>query len=158
MGTFFLWHVMQIAKYIFYLPCLLNLTLLWRAEHTKGWYLCQLEVSECKKVPWPNAVIVKKYSVEDCGWSSKEFAYECKISLLTGRTHQVSTFFLYFVCILFSFILAIMRCTFLDFYICTCCNIMLPVLVFRLVMTSNFLVYFYSGRYSAKNIWSCYSK
>ena len=42
-------------------------------------------------VPWPNADIEDKYSIEDCGWPSQEFAYECKISLLTGRTHQVST-------------------------------------------------------------------
>lgn len=68
---------------------------LWCAEYTKGWYLCQLEVLECKKVPWPNAATVKNYGIEDCGWSSKEFAYECKISLLTGRTHQVSTIFIF---------------------------------------------------------------
>lgn len=60
------------------------------AEFTTRWYLCQLEVLECKMVPWPNADIVDKYSIEDCGWPSQEFAYECKINLLTGRTHQVS--------------------------------------------------------------------
>lgn len=58
-------------------------------DFVKGWYLCQLEVLECKKVPWPNAVVEQKYSVEDCGWPSKEFAYECRINLLTGRTHQI---------------------------------------------------------------------
>ncbi|CAL5392680.1 unnamed protein product [Camellia sinensis] len=31
----------------------------------------------------------EKYCVEDCGWPLKEFAYECKINLLTGRTHQI---------------------------------------------------------------------
>lgn len=65
------------------------LKLLCHAEFIKGWPLCQLEVLECKKVPWPNSVTEAKYSVEDCGWPSKDFAYECKINLLTGRTHQV---------------------------------------------------------------------
>ncbi|KAF2304646.1 hypothetical protein GH714_037257 [Hevea brasiliensis] len=55
----------------------------------KGWHLCQLEVLECKKVPWPDAVTEEKYSIEDCGWPSKDYAYECKINLLTGRTHQI---------------------------------------------------------------------
>ncbi|KAL6992741.1 hypothetical protein U1Q18_010856 [Sarracenia purpurea var. burkii] len=58
-------------------------------DFTKGWHLCQLEVLECKKVPWPKSVTENKYHVEDCGWPSKDFAYECKINLLTGRTHQV---------------------------------------------------------------------
>ncbi|KAK3024847.1 hypothetical protein RJ639_045064, partial [Escallonia herrerae] len=58
-------------------------------DFVKGWHLCQLEVLECKKVPWPNAAVEEKQSVEDCGWPSKVFAYECKINLLTGRTHQI---------------------------------------------------------------------
>ncbi|WOH09173.1 hypothetical protein DCAR_0728628 [Daucus carota subsp. sativus] len=58
-------------------------------EFTTRWFLCQLEILECKMVPWPNADIEDKYSIEDCGWPSQEFAYECKISLLTGRTHQI---------------------------------------------------------------------
>ncbi|XP_015574301.1 RNA pseudouridine synthase 6, chloroplastic isoform X2 [Ricinus communis] len=58
-------------------------------EFIEGWYLCQLEVLECRKVPWPDTVTEEKYSVEDCGWPSKDFAYECKINLLTGRTHQI---------------------------------------------------------------------
>ncbi|CAA2971390.1 RNA pseudouridine synthase 6, chloroplastic isoform X1 [Olea europaea subsp. europaea] len=57
-------------------------------DFVKGWYLCRLEVLECKKVPWPDALTEKKYSIEDCGWPGKDFAYECKIDLLTGRTHQ----------------------------------------------------------------------
>lgn len=44
---------------------------------------------ECKKVPWPDATVGKAYSIEDCGWPSRDYAYECKIKLLTGRTHQV---------------------------------------------------------------------
>ncbi|KAH9748130.1 RNA pseudouridine synthase 6 [Citrus sinensis] len=56
---------------------------------SEGWYLCQLEVMECKKVPWPDATVGKAYSIEDCGWPSRDYAYECKIKLLTGRTHQV---------------------------------------------------------------------
>lgn len=44
---------------------------------------------ECKKVPWPSSVIEEEYGVEDCGWPSKDYAYECKINLLTGKTHQV---------------------------------------------------------------------
>ncbi|KAI8019824.1 hypothetical protein LOK49_LG04G01155 [Camellia lanceoleosa] len=47
------------------------------------------EVLDCKKVAWPNSVTEEKYCVEDCGWPLKEFAYECKINLLTGRTHQI---------------------------------------------------------------------
>ncbi|XP_043689491.1 RNA pseudouridine synthase 6, chloroplastic [Telopea speciosissima] len=58
-------------------------------DYVKGWYLCQLEVLDCKEVPWPNAIIEEKYSVDDCGWPSKDVAYECKINLLTGKTHQV---------------------------------------------------------------------
>ncbi|XP_052183894.1 RNA pseudouridine synthase 6, chloroplastic [Diospyros lotus] len=58
-------------------------------DFTKGWYLCQLEVLECKKIPWPSSETEDKYYVEDCGWSSKDFAYECKVNLLTGRTHQI---------------------------------------------------------------------
>ncbi|WCJ20254.1 hypothetical protein M5689_002501 [Euphorbia peplus] len=58
-------------------------------EFVKGWSLCQLEVLECKKVPWPDAITEEEYSISDCGWSSKDCAYECKINLLTGRTHQI---------------------------------------------------------------------
>ncbi|CAK7351081.1 unnamed protein product [Dovyalis caffra] len=58
-------------------------------EFVKGWHLCQLEVMECKRVPWPDAITEEKYCVEDCGWPSKDYAYECKINLLTGRTHQI---------------------------------------------------------------------
>ncbi|GMP42950.1 hypothetical protein CsSME_00012509 [Camellia sinensis var. sinensis] len=58
-------------------------------DFSKGWHLCQLEVLDCKKVAWPNSVTEEKYCVEDCGWPLKEFAYEWKINLLTGRTHQV---------------------------------------------------------------------
>ncbi|KVI01079.1 Pseudouridine synthase, catalytic domain-containing protein [Cynara cardunculus var. scolymus] len=58
-------------------------------DFIKGWNLCQLEVLECRKVPWPNALIEKKFGIEDFNWPSKEFAYECKINLLTGRTHQI---------------------------------------------------------------------
>lgn len=58
-------------------------------DFSKGWHLCQLEVLDCKKVAWPNSVTEEKYCVEDCGWPLKEFAYECKINLLTGRTHQI---------------------------------------------------------------------
>ncbi|KAG8365410.1 hypothetical protein BUALT_Bualt18G0102000 [Buddleja alternifolia] len=58
-------------------------------DFINGWYLCQLEVLECRKVPWPNNTIKKKYGVEDCGWPSNDFAYECKINLLTGKTHQI---------------------------------------------------------------------
>ncbi|XP_050208682.1 RNA pseudouridine synthase 6, chloroplastic [Mercurialis annua] len=58
-------------------------------ESKERWHLCQLEVLDCRKVPWPDAVTEEKYSVENCGWPSKDFAYECKINLLTGRTHQI---------------------------------------------------------------------
>jgi 23S rRNA-/tRNA-specific pseudouridylate synthase len=58
-------------------------------DSIQGWHLCQLEVLECKKIPWPDAATEKKHDIEDCGWTSKEFAYECTINLLTGKTHQV---------------------------------------------------------------------
>ncbi|XP_050208683.1 RNA pseudouridine synthase 6, chloroplastic-like [Mercurialis annua] len=58
-------------------------------ESIEKWHLCQLEVLECRKVPWPDSATEQKYSVEDSGWPSKDFAYECKIDLLTGRTHQI---------------------------------------------------------------------
>ncbi|KAI3466584.1 hypothetical protein Pfo_023247 [Paulownia fortunei] len=58
-------------------------------DFVNGWHLCQLEVLECRKVQWPNNITEEKNSIEDCGWPSKEFAYECKINLLTGRTHQI---------------------------------------------------------------------
>ncbi|KGN64541.1 RNA pseudouridine synthase 6, chloroplastic [Cucumis sativus] len=54
-----------------------------------GWIICQLEVLECREVSWPDADIEAKYRVEDCGWPSKKKAYECRINLLTGRTHQI---------------------------------------------------------------------
>ncbi|KAI3740970.1 hypothetical protein L2E82_31445 [Cichorium intybus] len=55
----------------------------------EGWNLCELEVLECRKVPWPNGWVEKEYGIEDFDWPNKEFAYECKINLLTGRTHQI---------------------------------------------------------------------
>uniref|UniRef100_A0A2P2JFQ7 RNA pseudouridine synthase 6ic isoform X2 n=1 Tax=Rhizophora mucronata TaxID=61149 RepID=A0A2P2JFQ7_RHIMU len=58
-------------------------------DFIEGWHLCQLEVIECKEVPWPNSATEERYCLEDCGWPSKDHAYECKINLLTGRTHQV---------------------------------------------------------------------
>ncbi|KAM7255027.1 hypothetical protein ACFE04_020268 [Oxalis oulophora] len=58
-------------------------------DFVQGWYFCQLEVLECKEVPWPDAHIEEKYSVENCGWTSKSSAYECQINLLTGKTHQI---------------------------------------------------------------------
>uniref|UniRef100_A0A7N0UM65 Pseudouridine synthase RsuA/RluA-like domain-containing protein n=1 Tax=Kalanchoe fedtschenkoi TaxID=63787 RepID=A0A7N0UM65_KALFE len=58
-------------------------------DFVKGWPLCRLEVLECREVPWPHSDIEKKYSIEDSGWPSKKFAYECRINLLTGRTHQI---------------------------------------------------------------------
>lgn len=68
---------------------ILLLKISWHPEFTKGWYLCQLEVMECKEVAWPDSVVEAEYSVEDCGWTKKDVAFECKINLLTGRTHQV---------------------------------------------------------------------
>ncbi|XP_075513767.1 RNA pseudouridine synthase 6, chloroplastic [Primulina tabacum] len=58
-------------------------------DFVDGWHLCQLEVLECRKVPWPNSMIEENNGIEDCGWPAKNFAYECKINLLTGRTHQI---------------------------------------------------------------------
>ncbi|XP_054777323.1 RNA pseudouridine synthase 6, chloroplastic-like isoform X2 [Prosopis cineraria] len=58
-------------------------------DYMEGWHLCQLEVMECRKVPWPRTVIQEKYCIEGCGWPSQDYAYECKINLLTGKTHQI---------------------------------------------------------------------
>ncbi|XP_027087742.1 RNA pseudouridine synthase 6, chloroplastic [Coffea arabica] len=58
-------------------------------ESVDGWHLCQLEVLECKKVAWPTSMTERRYSIEDCGWPPQDFAYECKVNLLTGRTHQI---------------------------------------------------------------------
>ncbi|KAF6175765.1 hypothetical protein GIB67_035892 [Kingdonia uniflora] len=58
-------------------------------DFSERWHQCQLEVLECKEVPWPNAITEEKYCIDDCGWPSKDVAYECKINLLTGRTHQI---------------------------------------------------------------------
>ncbi|CAN1196951.1 RNA pseudouridine synthase 6, chloroplastic [Linum perenne] len=58
-------------------------------DSTEGWLLCQLEIMECKEVPWPSTAIEAKHRVEDCGWPSRDKAYECRINLLTGRTHQI---------------------------------------------------------------------
>lgn len=63
--------------------------LLLGADFIKGWYLCQIEVLACKEVPWPSTLIEEKYHIEDSGWPLKNSAFECKINLLTGRTHQV---------------------------------------------------------------------
>ncbi|MED6143887.1 hypothetical protein PIB30_009959 [Stylosanthes scabra] len=58
-------------------------------DFIKGWHRCQLEVIDCRKVPWPTTNIQDKYFVEDCGWPSQDYAYECTINLLTGKTHQI---------------------------------------------------------------------
>ncbi|RDX60332.1 RNA pseudouridine synthase 6, chloroplastic, partial [Mucuna pruriens] len=58
-------------------------------DFIKGWHLCQLEVMECRKIPWPTTASQDKFCVEDCGWPCQDYAYECKINLLTGRTHQI---------------------------------------------------------------------
>ncbi|KAF3617648.1 RNA pseudouridine synthase 6, chloroplastic [Capsicum annuum] len=58
-------------------------------DFVKGWLLCQLEVLECKRIPWPRSEIQSRYNLADCGWALKDFAYECQINLLTGRTHQI---------------------------------------------------------------------
>ncbi|XP_062189694.1 RNA pseudouridine synthase 6, chloroplastic-like isoform X1 [Phragmites australis] len=58
-------------------------------DHIGGWYLCQMEILDCMKVPWPSSLIRKVYNVNDCGWPQQEAAYECKINLLTGKTHQI---------------------------------------------------------------------
>lgn len=76
-------------------------SILLNADFIKGWHRCQLEVMECRKVPWPTTVIQDKYCVEDCGWPSQDHAYECKINLLTGKTHQVCE--LSFLCIACAF-------------------------------------------------------
>ncbi|GAB2301100.1 hypothetical protein Dimus_035132 [Dionaea muscipula] len=58
-------------------------------DYVEGWSLCQLEVLDCKEVPWPSSILEEKHGIQDCGWPFKSFAYECTINLLTGRTHQI---------------------------------------------------------------------
>ncbi|KAK4258976.1 hypothetical protein QN277_005361 [Acacia crassicarpa] len=58
-------------------------------DYFERWHLCQLEVMECRKVPWPTTLIQDKFCIEDCGWPSQDYAYECTINLLTGKTHQI---------------------------------------------------------------------
>ncbi|KAJ0974741.1 hypothetical protein J5N97_016706 [Dioscorea zingiberensis] len=58
-------------------------------DFIEGWHLCQLEVLECKEVPWPSSDVERRYYIEGCGWPLRSVAYECKINLLTGKTHQV---------------------------------------------------------------------
>jgi 23S rRNA-/tRNA-specific pseudouridylate synthase len=48
-----------------------------------------MEILDCKKVPWPSSLIRKVHKVDNCGWPQQEAAYECKINLLTGKTHQI---------------------------------------------------------------------
>lgn len=67
------------------------------AERIDRWLLCQLEVLNCKEVPWPNSYIRDKYGIEDCEWPVKNTAYECTVNLLTGRTHQVSFMIFYII-------------------------------------------------------------
>eukprot|EP00250_Pteridium_aquilinum_P010241 c19237_g1_i1 orf=375-1811(-) len=54
-----------------------------------GWVRCQLEVLECKETPWPASEVEASYRVQNLGWEAKSVAYECKVQLFTGRTHQV---------------------------------------------------------------------
>ncbi|MCO5551778.1 hypothetical protein L7F22_005280 [Adiantum nelumboides] len=54
-----------------------------------GWAKCELEVLECKEVPWPAPELEARYRVQNLGWKAHSVAYECKVQLLTGRTHQV---------------------------------------------------------------------
>ncbi|KAJ4776229.1 Pseudouridine synthase family protein [Rhynchospora pubera] len=58
-------------------------------ENEEGWHLSQLEVLECIEVPWPSANISEAHGIEDSGWPPQEYAYECKVNLLTGKTHQI---------------------------------------------------------------------
>ena len=58
-------------------------------DFIEKWHFCQLEVLACREVPWPSAGIERKNSIEGCGWPLQNVAYECKIKLLSGKTHQV---------------------------------------------------------------------
>jgi len=53
------------------------------------WSNCELKILGCKQVKWPSALIETQYRVAQCGWESREHAYECSVRLLTGRTHQI---------------------------------------------------------------------
>ncbi|EPS61068.1 hypothetical protein M569_13732 [Genlisea aurea] len=59
------------------------------SDFISGWHMCRLEVLECRKVRWPSEIAQRKQNVDDCGWPNRESAYECKINLLTGKTHQI---------------------------------------------------------------------
>ncbi|KAG0587660.1 hypothetical protein KC19_2G181400 [Ceratodon purpureus] len=57
-------------------------------EHP-DWSNCELKILGCKQVKWPSAAVLSQYRVARCGWEHGEHAYECSVSLLTGRTHQI---------------------------------------------------------------------
>ncbi|KAH7434755.1 hypothetical protein KP509_06G033200 [Ceratopteris richardii] len=57
--------------------------------YVAGWIKCELEVIECKEVPWPSAKVEASNRIQNMGWEAKSVAYECKVKLLTGRTHQI---------------------------------------------------------------------
>jgi hypothetical protein len=73
-------HFMQPARYA---PRILS------QLPNAGWFHCELEVQNCKQVPWPSPAIQEQFLIGDCGWVSGSNAYECPVRLLTGRTHQV---------------------------------------------------------------------
>ncbi|KAH8957014.1 hypothetical protein BDL97_07G070700 [Sphagnum fallax] len=73
-------HFMQPARYA---PRILS------QLPNAGWFHCELEVQNCKQVPWPSPAIQEQFLIGDCGWVSSSNAYECPIRLLTGRTHQI---------------------------------------------------------------------
>ena len=62
------------------------------SDEREGWFRCELKVMSCRKVPYPSLQSAQKGGVSDLGnWGEEpqEFAYECTIRLMTGRTHQV---------------------------------------------------------------------
>ncbi|KAJ7516872.1 hypothetical protein O6H91_21G002400 [Diphasiastrum complanatum] len=60
-------------------------------EPYAGWHLCELEVFDCEQIVWPSAKAEENFGIQSCGWVEKDYAYECNLRLLTGRTHQVRT-------------------------------------------------------------------
>jgi len=59
------------------------------SDQHPNWSNCELQILSCKQVKWPSSLVETQYRVAQCGWESREHAYECSVRLLTGRTHQV---------------------------------------------------------------------
>eukprot|EP00850_Spirogloea_muscicola_P013126 SM000087S23408 [mRNA] locus=s87:473091:475448:- [translate_table: standard] len=62
------------------------------AEPLEGWLRCQLEVMECRAVPWPSMQALQHAGITSSSSDAagrQHQAFECVVRLVTGRTHQI---------------------------------------------------------------------